>query len=326
MPAAETTVANIRNTLVATLPHRQKQLHDEWHKDHVFLFFMREMGGFNTGEVDPSIQIPLNVVEDPTVSTRGISAPVPLQDVQHLRAAEFLGRVQSGAATLNEFELSGNKGQMKILDLFDAREHNLMLTMKDVFNKQMLQATGSGDDFNGLPLIVSDTPTTGTVGGINRATAGNEYWRNQSITAVGSFAANGLANLRSLRNLVNTGSINHRTSFNITTSDVYNAYELTQSSNVRYQGPLSAKMGDAGLASMEWNGQPVAWDDAVLSGHWYMLNFENLGFVAAPEFQFTYSDLQASEATFSISQKIALFGQLTTNNPRYLGVMSGITA
>jgi hypothetical protein len=35
----------------------------------------------------------------------------------------------------------------------------------------------------GLKLLISDTPSTGIVGGINRATAGNEWWRNRAYTA-----------------------------------------------------------------------------------------------------------------------------------------------
>ena len=30
--------------------------------------------------------------------------------------------------------------------------------------------------------MVADAPETGTVGGINRATSGNEFWRNKSLT------------------------------------------------------------------------------------------------------------------------------------------------
>lgn len=326
MPAAEGTIANINNVLTATLPHRQKEVHDQWHQNHEFLFFLREMGGFKTGDVEPSMQVPLNFIKDSTVATRGISAAIPLVDVEHLRAAEFIPRVLDGAVTLNEFELSGNKGQMKILDLFDERQRNVVLSMEDEFNLQGLQATGAGDDFGGLPLIVDDTPATGTVGGINRATAGNEFWRNQSITAVGSFATNGLANLRTLRNDVNTGSSQRKTTLHITTSLVFNAYELTQSANVRYQGPLNEKFGDGALRALEWYGEPVIWDDATNAGHWFMINFTNFGFMAASEFQFTFAPMQHSEAVFSISQKIATYGNYFTNNPRYLGVMSGITA
>jgi hypothetical protein len=35
----------------------------------------------------------------------------------------------------------------------------------------------------GLKLLIADDPSVGTVGGINRATVGNEWWRNRAYTA-----------------------------------------------------------------------------------------------------------------------------------------------
>jgi hypothetical protein len=35
----------------------------------------------------------------------------------------------------------------------------------------------------GIKLLIADDPTVGVVGGINRATAGNEWWRNRAYTA-----------------------------------------------------------------------------------------------------------------------------------------------
>ena len=41
----------------------------------------------------------------------------------------------------------------------------------------------------GIRAFVTDNPTTGTVGGINRATSGNEYWRNRAMIGAGKIAA-----------------------------------------------------------------------------------------------------------------------------------------
>jgi len=38
----------------------------------------------------------------------------------------------------------------------------------------------------GIRALVTENPTTGTVGGINRATAGNEWWRNRARTTANS--------------------------------------------------------------------------------------------------------------------------------------------
>jgi hypothetical protein len=57
----------------------------------------------------------------------------------------------------------------------------------------------------GIRSILTANPTTGSVGGINRATSGNEYWRNRARTAssggaVTSSVANGGALLQVLQN------------------------------------------------------------------------------------------------------------------------------
>lgn len=65
----------------------------------------------------------------------------------------------------------------------------------------LLWGDGSGDAkaLAGLRYFISTTPTTGTVGGINRATAGNEYWRNRALLSITSSTANGGALLQALQ-------------------------------------------------------------------------------------------------------------------------------
>lgn len=55
--------------------------------------------------------------------------------------------------------------------------------------------TGTDDIFPGISAFISDAPETGTVGGINRATTGNEPWRNLAFTksTAGGRTANAIA-------------------------------------------------------------------------------------------------------------------------------------
>jgi len=48
---------------------------------------------------------------------------------------------------------------------------------------EMLWNDGTQDNklVPGLSFFIADDPTTGVVGGVNRATAGNEFWRNRSL-------------------------------------------------------------------------------------------------------------------------------------------------
>jgi len=324
MPAPVAAIANYNNVLTASMPNRRKTVADQWHQDHVVLMLFREMGGVDEYEGGSSIFENLNYARDTSIASRGEWDAVPLADIQHLRPAEFSAEHITGAATVNRFELAENRGAEKVLSLWDERVRNVVLTGEDELNRQICQGLGVGDEIGGLPFIVADAPAAGVVGGINRATA--PWWRNQVDAAVGSFAANGLAFLRNLNGLINTGSRSHRTTASITTQIAYDAYELTQSANVRYQGPLATKLADAGFDALNWKGQPVVWDSAVLAGHWYMVNFENLKLRPNSMFNFHLDDPVMNEAQFVISSKLAWMGQMTTNDPRRLGVGTGIVA
>lgn len=55
-----------------------------------------------------------------------------------------------------------------------------------------LDGTQSTDAVPGVDALISTTPTTGTVGGINRATTGNEYWRNNVNVGISTATAGAL--------------------------------------------------------------------------------------------------------------------------------------
>lgn len=55
-----------------------------------------------------------------------------------------------------------------------------------------LDGTQSTDAVPGIDALISTTPTTGTVGGINRATTGNEYWRNNVNVGISTATAGAL--------------------------------------------------------------------------------------------------------------------------------------
>ncbi len=72
-----------------------------------------------------------------------------------------------------------------LTDLVQEQTEALKLGFTDKFAQALqLDGTQSVDALTGVDALVSLTPTTGTVGGINRATGGNEYWRNYAQTGL----------------------------------------------------------------------------------------------------------------------------------------------
>ena len=98
--------------------------------------------------------------------------------------ANFDWKECGGNVVFNRREVAQNSGRSKRHDLIKNRTVNLERTMRNnIGAAQFYIGTESdGKAFGGLQYLIADDPTTGIVGGINRATSGNEFWRNQVVS------------------------------------------------------------------------------------------------------------------------------------------------
>jgi hypothetical protein len=101
-----------------------------------------------------------------------------------ITAAEYNYSQAAAMVAANGLEIDvQNTGKEQIIDLWEARIKNAQKTMKNqiTFGLYSDGTAFSGKIIGGLQLLVADNPTTGTVGGINRATF--PFWRNQFFRA-----------------------------------------------------------------------------------------------------------------------------------------------
>jgi hypothetical protein len=322
--AVAAAIADYKNMLTSTMPNVNNKVNTTWHNDHVALWSLRTFGGYVPYSGGYAIHENIANEEDASVSSRGRWATVPLQDQEILRRAEFEAKIINGAIALNQFDLAENRGKEKVLSLWDTRQDNAMLTMRKELNRQYFQAIGNNNETEGVKLIVAAAPTSGTVGGINRATEAT--WRNQAITSVGSFATNGVDKFRRMYNLCATGPLSNHTEVIIMDMTGYEAYEKTQVSNQRYDNPRARAMADASFEALAFKNAAVTWDQEITSGYAYFLDYDFMRFRVNDMFDFKVMDPKESDDQFVVSSLFAVFGNFTTNNPRYLGVLTGITA
>lgn len=74
--------------------------------------------------------------------------------------------------------------QVQLTNLFTTRNTQLVLGFERQLDREFHRnGAASTDAVKGLDHLVSNTPTAGTVGSINRATAGNSWWRNNVASA-----------------------------------------------------------------------------------------------------------------------------------------------
>lgn len=75
--------------------------------------------------------------------------------------------------------------KIQLTNLFEEQSEVLRLGFQEQFSYQLhVDGTQNADAITGLDALVSLTPTTGTVGGIDRSSSANAYWRNNFATGL----------------------------------------------------------------------------------------------------------------------------------------------
>ena len=101
-------------------------------------------------------------------------------------SAEFNYAQAAVAVSISGLEMIQNSGGAAIIDLLSSRISN---AEKTIMNNIALDCYSDGTadggrQIGGLQLLVSTTPTTGTVGGIDRSTTVGSFYRNKVFSAV----------------------------------------------------------------------------------------------------------------------------------------------
>jgi hypothetical protein len=193
-----------------------------------------------------------------------------------LTAAEFNWKQAAGSVSISGLEKEvQNVGKEQVINLLEARIKNAERTVKNNVTTG-LYATGTGSggkEIGGLQLLVADTPTSGTVGGIDRATY--TFWRNQSFDATTDGGA--AATAANIQGYMNTMFLRCQRGDDKTTlivADV-NYYGLYWASLQAIQRVTETKMAAAGFTNLAYaNNVPVVYEDSsgMPTNHMYFLN------------------------------------------------------
>lgn len=129
-----------------------------------------EDGGYN-------ITNPLVVGRNPNVSSYQYYDQLPVAQTNEFETVEYRWARVAGTVIISDQEEDENKGEAVIFKLMKAKVDVLEESIKEKFS-EYLYAAGGGTDPIGLASLIPDDPTTGTLGGINRAT--ETQWRTSA--------------------------------------------------------------------------------------------------------------------------------------------------
>lgn len=238
-----------------------------------------------------------------------------------LSAAEFNWKQVYATVTYTGTDRLRNSGPERIQDLVKARIKQAEITISNKVGTMLFgDGTGNaGKDVLGLGAIVSTTPTTGVLGGINRANY--SFWRNKVRTSAGSFATNGLTYMGEM--VRNTTRGMDKPNLIVTDATVFNY--LMQVANGRAQF-MNPSLADQGFQALKYEGVDVIYDSQCAAGRMYFLNTDYLKFKIHKDFNFKMGDfIEPADQDVKVA-KILFSGQLTSSNCALQGVIDGFTA
>jgi hypothetical protein len=234
-------IAAISDVIATTIESRSGKIADNVTKNNAALAYLSKSGNVRNFSGGSSILEELSFAENGNAGWySGYDfLPVAAQDV--IGAAQFDIRQAAVPVTISGLEQLKNSGKQQIIDLMESRVKVAEATMMNLMSAGVYSdGTGAGGkQLIGLDAAVPVTPTTGTYGGIDRATWA--FWRSK----VSSVAAVTSANVQGFFNAFWATLVRGMDRPNLIIVDpiVWGAYVASLQLLQRFTDPASANLG-----------------------------------------------------------------------------------
>lgn len=293
------------------------------------LFLLKNGGGFEEEDGGRLIEETLEYAENTTFRSYSDLETLDTTRVDVIDCARYDWKEVGGTIVFSNLEKKRAQGRSQKINLVTTKTNNAKNSLFAVLNRMFYQdGTGnSSKDVTGLATYISITPTTGTVGGINRANF--SFWRNRATSGAKTSTAfdNLRGSMRTIYNQCSKGAHDEQPEWVITDSTSFAGYESTLVSNERFMKQDKSGKVDGGFRNdmLQFKGADVTFDEDCTAGYMYIGNCRNLKFrYPAGGWAQTFPSVEPANQTAEVV-KIATVGNLSMNNPRRLGVIYGIT-
>jgi len=275
---------NASEIVVTTIQNRSKKLADSVTANTALLLKLKEKGKIRPFSGGSSIFEEIEFAENSTFGWYSGYETLNVSPSEVITNAEFSMKQCVVAVSISGTEQLQNAGPEQMIDLLEARIANAEKTMiNNISVGCYSDGTGSGGkQIGGLQLLIADSPSSGTVGGINRATSTNAFWRNVSYdsTTDGGAAATS-SNIQGYMNNVWVQLVRGTDRPDLIVAD-NNYYKLYLNSLQAIQRITSDKMAQAGFTSLKFMDADVVLDGGyggdALTNHMYFVNTDYLSF------------------------------------------------
>ena len=326
--------SSVSDIIATNIQSRTGELADNVTSNNALLRRLKDRGNVKTFSGGNVILQEIMYSDSATNNTNSYSGYEVLNVSQNspISAAQFSITQYAAAVSISGLEMIQNSGKEAIIDLLDGRMNVAEAQLANRIGGDIyLDGTGnSGKNLTGLGAAVPDAPTTGTYGGINRATY--SFWRSvkYSGTTDGG-SATSASNIQGYMDALAVQLIRGTDKPDLIVADniFYRMYLQSLQSIQRISDGGSSTAG-SGFASLKYYGAGMA-SDVVLDGgigsaatasHMWMLNTKYIMFRPNANRNFVPigGERQAVNQD-AIVKLIGWAGNLTSSGPQFCGVL-----
>lgn len=307
-----------------------KKPSDNIFTSRALFYFLGEKGFKEQTDGGRLIEHSLMYAENSTFKSYSETEDLDTTRVDVFDAARFEWKITAGTIVYSELERLRAAAASRKFDVIAEKLENGKESLIAAMNRQAWSdGTGNGGkDIGGMQLIISTTPTTGTVGGINGASF--SWWRNRQNS--GAQTSTAFDNLRSAMrttfNQCSNGGVENVPTAWGTTRTVFEGYESLLVANERYAKDGSkSRGGDAGFDNdaLMFKGAKGFYDEDAPAGNLYFFNPKFLKFnYLKGGWMVMKPGVEPANQLSNVHRSFTM-GNMGSNNRRRLGVVSAIT-
>lgn len=307
-----------------TFQARKKKIVDQVFTATPFWYLLQKAGNIQSQDGGRWVEIPLSYAKNETVTFIAKGGTVSLAATDHLTVVQMPWRMAVVNVTRFWADELQNRGKSAIINKVNTDISNARDSLINEFEVTLFgDGSGhSGNAFGGLQEFVAEDPSTGTVGGIDRAV--DTWWRNQAKDMSGEAASVYLIKrMRTMFNDCGKGTgVNRFPTVMICAQDVHELYEDEALELYRIS---DTKLGDLGFGNTAFKSRPITWAEECTAGSLYFLNMNDIKFVVNPAANFHMTKWK--EVANQIEDRFAqlvVYGNIMFGNCRRQGVLFDI--
>ncbi len=311
--------------ITTTLKNRTGQLADNVLNNNALLRHLQERGNISLVDGGEKLVKELDFAENGTFKYYSGYDILDISPSDVISAAEYDWKQAAVVVTVSGKQMRQNSGRTRMINLISSRVRNAESTLMNNISTGIYSdgTAAAGLEIGGLQLLVADDPTTGIVGGIDRANF--SFWRNISFDATTDGGAPADAtNIQEFMNSVWIQQVrgSDRPDIIVAASDYFN---LFWQSLQTIQRITSTDKGASGFQSLEYNGPggsaAVMLDQAAPTSHMYFLNTDFLFWDVHQDANFAPLEDRNSINQDAVVKPIIFMGNLTMSNASLQGVL-----